>query len=269
MSVETESMTQFPEELEVADGRFRLVRLVRGAYHNGVWSAVDRERDRNVWVTLCHARHSSARARLLDFRAFGVAAPLYIGPPDLYSPGGEHVRDAHFCVVDEIPDGEELAGIPVLETQDAIHLGLALCDVVTSWAAALDGYILRGLRPETIFVAADRRFTAATPRPYFLLGNRNEFDAYPSLSFDPPTPGRYQFTSNDAVFTVALLIWWSATHVQPYEKAGTDTERNQCEDRRVPFAGDAKLGAVLERALVADPGARLDVDQLRGQLARL
>ncbi len=270
MSVETESMTQFPEELEIAAGRFRLARLLRGTYHDGLWSAVDRQCDRAVWVTLRHARHSQGRARLLDFHAFGINAPLYIGPPDIYSPGGEDVRDANVCVVDEIPEGEELAGIPSLRTKEAIDLGIALCDVVSTWAATSDGYVLRGLRPETIFLAtADRRFIGATPRPYFLLGNQNEFGAYPSLSFDPPTPGRYQFTSHDAVFTVALLIWWSATHVQPYEKAGTDTEQNQFEDRRAPFAGDPELGAVLERALVADPGARLDIDQLRGQLARL
>ena len=94
-------------------------------------------------------------------------------------------------------------------------------------------------------------------------------DAYPSLSFDPPTPGPYEITSHDAVFTVALLIWWSATHVHPYEVSGTDTERNQCEDRRIPFAGDAKLGAILERALVADPAVRPDVAHFRGQLAGL
>jgi hypothetical protein len=263
-------MSQFPEGLEVAAGRFQLSRLLRGMYHDGLWSAVDRERDRNVWVTLRSAPHTPARAQLLGFHAFGVPAPLYIGPPDMYVPGGERVRDAHFCVVDEIPGGEELAELAALQTREAIQLGIDLCNLVATWAPAPDGYILRGLRPETIFLSADdHRFVGATPRPYFLLGNQNEFDAYPSLSFDPPTLGPAHITRHDAVFTVALLIWWSATHVHPYVIRGTDTEQNQLEDRRLPFTGDVRLGAVLERGLIADLSSRIDVSQLREQLNEL
>ena len=263
-------MTQFPEGLGIGRGRFRLERLLRGTPSDGLWTATDHERDREVWVTLRYARHTQARAEKLGFKAFGIPAPLYIGPPDLYTPNGESVRDAHVCVVDDIPDGVDLARIGRLPLGDGIQLGIDLCEVVATWAAAADGCILRGLRPETIFVSAEsHRFTGATPRPYFLLGNQNEFDAYPSISFDPPAPGPYEIERRDAVFTVALLLWWVVTGVHPYVIRGTDTDRNEWEDHRLPFDGAAPLGHVLERALVADPAARSDLDELRSSLVRL
>lgn len=263
-------MTQFPDGLGVGGGRFRLASLLRGTPSDGLWTARDHERARDVWVTLRHARHTRARAEKLQFETFGISAPLYIGPPDLYTPNGESVRDAHVCVVDDIPDGVELARVGRLSLGAGIQLGIDLCEVVATWAAVADGYILRGLRPETIFVSAEgHRFTGATPRPYFLLGNQNEFDAYPSMSFDPPTPGPYEIERRDAVFTVALLLWWVVTGVHPYVIPGTSTDRNEYEDNRLPFDGAAPLGHVLERALVADPARRTDLDELRSSLARL
>lgn len=259
-------MSQFPDGLEIANGRFRLAKLVRGTASDGLWTATDRAEHRDVWVTIRHARHTQARAQKLDFQAFGIAAPLFIGPPDLYSPGGEGVRDAHVCVVDSIPDGEALGR---LTTAQAIDLGASLCNVVGTWARVMDGYVLRGLRPETIFVSRSTQlFTGATPRPYFLLGNQNEFDAYPSLSFDPPALGPYEIEKRDAVFTIGLLVWWAATGIHPYVVRGTDTMQNQLDDRRLPFDGAPELGQLLERALVADPDARITLEALEDAFTR-
>ena len=258
----------YPEDLRVANGRFRFRKLIRGRYIDGLWLAIDEQRDRDVWVTIRYARHTPGRTQRLDFQAFGIAAPLYIGPPDLYTPEDEGARE-HVCVVDEIPAGVELASVGRLAPSAAIQLGRDLCEVVATWAAVADGYILRGLRPETIFVSPDnRRFIAATPRPYWLLGN-SEFDAYPSISFDPPTLGPYEIERHDAVFTVALLIWWSVTGIDPYAIPGDSVENNAFYDRRLPFDGPPSLGSVLERALVSDPAKRIDLEQLRAALDEL
>ena len=261
---------EYPENLGIADGRFRLKKLIRGWSINGLWVATDQQRERDVWVTIRRMGPNHALAKKLDVQAFGIPAPLYIGPPDLYTPDGQEARKIHFCVVDEIPAGEELANVGRLSPSAAIQLGRDLCEVVATWAAVADGYILRGLRPETIFVSTDtRRFIGATPRPYLMLGNQNEFDAYPSLSFDPPTLGPWEIDRHDAVFTVALLIWWSVTGVHAYAVPGDSVENNAFFDRRLPFDGPPSLGNVLERALVSDPAKRIDLEQLRAGLDQL
>ena len=48
-----------------------------------------------------------------------------------------------------------------------------------------------------------------------------------------------------------------------------ERDRNEWEDHSLPFDGAAPLGHVLERALVADPAARSDLDELRSSLVRL
>ena len=67
----------------------------------------------------------------------------------------------------------------------------------------------------------------------------------------------------DAVFTVALLVWWAVAGAQPYVIAGTDPEANAFHDRRVPFDGPPALGAILDRGLVADPDGRISLEELR------
>jgi hypothetical protein len=263
------AMTYYPEGVSVGGGRFRLERRLRGWHRDGLWLASDRQRNREVWVTIRRFDCSEVRRRKFTFHALGIAAPLYVGPPDLDREDGEEMRNAHCCIVDEIPEGDDLASVGRLSYREAIQLGCDLCDVVADWASA-DGYILRGLRPETIFVSkGSRRFTGATPRPLFLLGNQNEFDAYPSLSFDPPPWGPNEFDQPDAVFIVALLIWWALTGIHPYVIPGTDTERNELDDRRLPFDGPAPLGDLLERALVADRATRIGLDRFRAELAQL
>ena len=76
------------------------------------------------------------------------------------------------------------------------------------------------------------------------------------VAFDPPGLGHYELDVCDAVFTVALLVWWGVTGVHPYMIPGADYERNELEDRRVPFDGPVPLGKLLERALVADRDTR-------------
>lgn len=185
--------SEFPEGLGVGAGRFRLRRLLRGRPIDGLWLGDDLETGAEVWVTLRRAPHTRQRARKLNFVAPGVPAPLYIGPPDRRSAKSAAVHDAYVCVVDLVPRGQELAQTAPLGPHSGANLGVKLCELVASWASSFDGYVLRGLRPETIFVDEhEHAFVGAAPRPYFLLGNQNEFGAYPDLLFDPPVLGRYE-----------------------------------------------------------------------------
>ena len=262
---------EFPEGLTIAYGRFRLEKLLRGASRDGLWLARDlKMQGRHVWVTIRQAKSTAQRTKMLTFCAHGVPLPIYVGPPDLYAPEGEKVRDAHLCVVDEIPDGVDLSQAGRLAARQSIELGVELCSLLATWATASDGVVLRGLRPETIFVSpVDHRFVGATPSPYYLLGNQNEYSAYPRVAFDPPGMGHYILDVCDGVFTVALLVWWALTGVQPYVIDSTDHERNELEDRRIPFDGPLPLGKLLERALVADRDARISLDEFRDGLAAL
>jgi hypothetical protein len=123
--------------------------------------------------------------------------------------------------------------------------------------------VFSGLHPETVYLDEQRRFVCAVPRPHFLLGLQHSFYGYRNISFDPPGYSGSLMGARDAVFTVALLVWWAVAGAQPYDIAGTDPEANAFEDRRVPFDGSPALGAILDRALVADPDRRIGLDKLR------
>jgi hypothetical protein len=209
-------------------------------------------------------------ARKLAFTAHGIHAPEYVGRPDIYF--GEDLRDQNFCVVDRMLEGTELSNAGPLDPTEAALLGIELCDLITSWAEINEGFILRGLRPETIFVQGQpgsRRFTGALPRPYFLLGNHNSFCAYPDLEFDPPCLGVFQIILHDALFTVAMILWYAMTGQHPYVIPKTDTCDNEYYDKRIAFEGPKPIGAILESALVSDPASRIQVDAFKAALLEL
>jgi hypothetical protein len=250
---------EFPEGMTVAQGRFTLRALLRGEPLEGLWSASEGARDAAAWVTLRCLRASPDRNRILRFSSYGIEAPLYIGAPDIEA---EH-RDYYFCVVDAAPTGTALARAGRLSEREGARLGVALCDVVASWAAGSAGMIFAGLHPETVYLDERRRFVCAVPRPHLLLGLQDSFYGDRNISFAPPGYSGSLMGPRDAVFTVALLVWWAVAGAQPYVIAGTDAEANAFNDRRVPFDGPAVLGAILDRALVADPDRRIGLDELR------
>jgi hypothetical protein len=256
---------EFPEGMTVAQGRFTLRTLLRGEPLEGLWSAADGDRDAAAWVTLRRMRASSDRDRVLRFSSYGIEAPLYLGPPDIEA---KH-RDYYYCVVEAAPTGTALARAGRLSEREAARLGVALCDVVASWAAGSSGMIFSGLHPETIYLDEQRSFARAVPRPHFLLGLQYDFYGYRNISFTPPGYTGGLMGVREAVFTIALLVWWAVAGVQPYVIAGTDAEANAFNDRRVSFDGPPALGAILERALVGDPARRIDLDELRAAFATI
>lgn len=256
---------EFPEGMTVAQGRFTSRALLRGEPLEGLWSATEIACDAAVWVTLRCLRASPDRERILRFASYGIEAPLYIGPPDIEA---EH-RDYYFCVVDAAPTGTALARAGRLSEREGARLGIALCDVVTSWAEGSAGMIFAGLHPETVYLDEQLKFVCAVPRPYFLLGLQYDFYGYRNISFSPPGYSGSLMEPRDAVFTVALLVWWAVAGAQPYVIAGTDAESNAFNDRRLPFDGPPAMGAILDRALVADPDRRIDLAELRTALGTL
>lgn len=264
-------MQRFPEGLTVANGRFRLTSLVRGVPPDGLWQSSDRESGSDVWVTIRRVRPTPERVKLMTFSAYGIRPPLYVGPPDAYTSDDEYGPREYFVIVDEIPIGLSLVEVGRIDAREATELGIDLCNVITDWAAARDGHVLRGLRPETVFMsgaAGARRFTAATPRPYFMLGNEAPYGGYPYPSFDPPSMDS-QPSPHDALFTLALIVWYAVTGNHPYDIPQTNMDRNLWEDKRLSFDGPEALGHVLESALVADPASRISIDGFRAALEAL
>ena len=201
---------EYPYGLTVAGGRYRLESLLRGAPQEGLWKASSVAlAGRPTIVTLRRLRYSKELDALLRYSGPGIAAPLFIGPPDLFDEDGEEVRDRHTCMVDEQPTGADLANAGQLSADETVALGVSLCDAIIGWAATHEGTVTRGLRPETIFLAGgegQRRFSGATPRPFFLLGNEGPVPAYPRLSFDPPAASMFEYPPSDALFTVATIL---------------------------------------------------------------
>jgi hypothetical protein len=261
---------EYPTGITVDGGRYRLDSLLRGSLHQGLWRASRLSSEPGtVLVTFRHLRYKPRLAALLCFSAPGIPAPLYLGVPDAFGDDGSEVQQEHFCVVDEQPSGIDLASAGRLTLEEAAALGISLCDVISGWASALDGTVTRGLRPETIFVtgsAGKRRFSGATPRPFFLLGNDDMISPYPRLSFDPPAASTFEFSVSDALFTVAMILWYAFTGTHPYLTPGTDLERNIWTDHRVPFVGPQVLGDVLESSLIAEPDSRVSIDVFRTRL---
>jgi hypothetical protein len=128
---------EFPEGMTVANGSFTLRALLRGEPFEGLWSAAAGVRDAAAWVTLRRLRASPDRDRILRFSSYGIEAPFYIGAPDIEA---EH-RDYYFCVVDAAPTGTALARAGGLSEREGARLGVALCDVVASWAAGSAGMV--------------------------------------------------------------------------------------------------------------------------------
>lgn len=245
----------FPHGLTVDGGRFRLERLLRGNPHDGLWLASSLPtKAHNVLVTMRRLRYSRERDALLRYSAPGIPEPLYVGPPDKFDDEEyEHARHERLCVVDEQPAGINLTIAGLLTLNETIDLGISLCDVIDKWASARDGFVTRGLRPETIYVdgpVGQQKYSGATPRTFFLLGNDGASSPYPYLDFDPPAASIFEMPPSDALFTIAAILWHANTGSHPYAMPGTNTYKNIWDNRRVPFPGPHALGAVLEKALV-------------------
>lgn len=259
-------MITFPAGVTIAHGTYTFSRLVRGEPVEGMWQATA-SGSGDVWVTLRRLRSNQQRMQLFDFCAPGIPRPLYMGPPDF----DDERREYMFCVVDAIPRGASLASLGRLSVRSSVQLGIDLCEVVERWAESANGLVFAGLHPETIYLEGGEqpRYVAAVPRPHFLLGLQLDFYGYPNISFDPPGYRSSAMEAHDAVFTVALLVWWAVCAVQPYYLPGTDYERNEFEDRRALFPGPEALGAILARALVCDRRNRIELVQFRDELAAL
>lgn len=253
----------FPAGVTIDHGTYTFARRLRGEQEDGLWLATTSDGG-DAWVTLRSMRAHPQLAPLLDFSAPGIPRPLYLGPPDLHG----NRRDHYFCVVDAIPRGESLLSLGRLSVAASVQLGIDLCEVVARWAESSNGMVFAGLHPETIYLDGGElpRYCAAVPRPHFLLGLQPQFYGYPNIVFQPPGYGGSVMEARDAVFTVALLVWWAVCGVQPYYQLGSDYERNELEERRGPFAGPEALEGVLARALRGDWRDRIELARFRDEL---
>jgi len=265
---DTKEQLDYPSGLTFDVGRYRFTRLLRGTRHNGLWLD-DAATPRPVWIIYRRLRKKPELEALLRYSAPGIAPLLFLGPPDQ---GDDELKREHTAFIEEAPSGVHLGEAGRLTTAEVVALGISLCDLIVAWAAACNGEITRGLRPETIFVTGEpgsRRFSAAAPRAYFLLGGDGAYGGQPCDSFDPPAASVFQLSPEDGLFTVALTLWFATTGVHPYSVAGDAIENNIWKDRRLAFTGDGDLGELLEQVLVADPQRRLGVAAFRAGLVAL
>ena len=258
----------YPVGLTFDGGRYRLLTLLRGTSMDGLWLD-DQASPRPAWIIYRRLRARPELKTLVDYTTPGLQPLLYFGPPDQ---GDSEFRREHTAVIEVAPGGTSLADAGHLAVEETVELGIALCDLVSAWAAAAGGEITRGLRPETIFMtgpAGRRRFSVATPRAAFLLESDGNYGGRAAPTFEPPAMSGAVFSLEDGLFTVALLLWFASTQTHPYVVQGHAVYNNIWNDRRLPFPGAAGLGKVLEAALVADPAGRIGVDAFRAALLEL
>ena len=263
----------YPQGQTLDRGRFVFRELLGGARREGLWSGEQLEPDRRrVVISFMSTQLSEQLESLLHCEVSGLASLLFVGSPDEYAPPKVQTRSRDLAVVEARPQGCPLADAGQLTPQEALRLGLGLCDTIREWAD--QARITCGLRPETVYVVDEpggRQFAGATPRAYLFLGNYFRYGKFSPEPYDPPTPNWVMDVApDDALFTVALLIWFALLGEHAYDlPEHPDIHNNIWEDVRRPVTGPPELGRILEAVLMSDFEKRMKTDEFRSELVKL
>jgi hypothetical protein len=264
----------YPKGATLDSGRYVLDTLIAGAPTAGIWSgrSLQELETTSVLITLRKVVYGNDLDGLLRFAAPGISPLVFIGSPDGYTPPTRKTNLGwDVAVVEEKPDGDHLGASGRLSPEDVVRLGLGLCDLTSAWACR--GTVIRGLRPETVYVCGqpgERRFAGAVPRSGFLLADDTMYSAFPANHYDPPAHDIWtHLTAKDLLFTVGMILWFALLGEHPYDVKGDSVTNNTWSGRRRPFTGPEELGVLLDMVLMADAEKRLSPDELRERLVRL
>ena len=212
----------------------------------------------------------------LRFRAPGVADLLYLGAPDGYAAPPRTVPTRLAAVIEERPPGTAISQLSApLGLEDVVKLGLGL--VATVAEASEQGVELRGVRPETVYVAdgpAGLQVTGVAPRAVRVLGYNNDppygspFDGH---SYEAPEIYETAEPSETSdLFSAALTLWFAFTRAHPYRvRPETFDAGVMLADERGSFPGPPELARILEAVLVADPSRRPSIRAVLDELGLL
>jgi hypothetical protein len=269
----SDDLTPYPKGHTLDRKRFVLGEMIAGS---PLWGRSNGEQlrptRRPVIISLRSLIYSPELDARLRFDAPGVAPLLFIGPPDGYRPSRRKDmpwRDV--AVIEARPDGADLGSAGRLSPSEAVLAGLGLCETILACAAVGRG--IRGVRPETVYVAGEpghRRFAGVAPRSFAFLGFGDHHATFSNDTYMAPEEDEVPHTPHSDGFSTALVLWFGLLGEHPYGTRGYPEQMdNMWKDVRRPFTGPPELGRILERVLVSDVEKRLKVDEMRDELLRL
>lgn len=235
-------------------GRYTIVECIRGEVLRGMFRA--RGPLGNALVTLGPRQKATLD---LAFASDRITPLLHIGP--LSTSGFDGMIEAE-------PAGEPI-GERQLPLADALAIVRDTCAIVD--AAHRRGLILRGLRPELVYVQGTR-VTAIAPRcePFLMTaqpssqGVVHPFDHY---YLAPEILRLREPTAAADVFSLGALLAMLVTGEHPFTGDLPPLQLvSVSRDERRPWTGPPELRAIVDGALAADPAKRPTAAELGAQL---
>ncbi len=247
-------------------GKYALGDRIYGGPERGLYAVQELARPERHWVTVGPAQRlpEAELRRRLTWNIPGIAPLTYIGPIE----GEENGYDG---LVEQLPDGDRTDEQPP-KGGDAIEIAIAIGEVLR--AVQSYGWVLAGLRPETVFVlreATHCRFSGMAPRcQLFWMTSREPREAAPPafdrLYIAPELMGSQEPTAAADVFSLcATLAEWISGY--PFEGEHFMARlMSLLQGRRSGWHGPPELAPLIDRALAVEPARRPSLDEVLAEL---
>jgi hypothetical protein len=266
----------FPQGASAGGGRYTIDRWIRGSSSGGRLVGHDNSTGKLVHVAYSTSTtKSTAELReRLDRTVPGVAPCVFVGEIDASGQFTEAV-----LVIEELGPSVSLTDANRSLT-DVAKIRLVSDVANTAARAAHANHSIGGLHPDLIWLDRERTLSPIlTPRFPLLSATRKPEKAtgYPPSAFsdigpfvDPAVLNPWLRTSMSDAYLVGMISYWMFNAKHPFTEASRRCQHdwlwameNEPPD---PFAGPPRIGEILERILVADPGRRMPMIELAAAL---
>lgn len=254
-------MTEFPIGATLDHGAWTLTECLAGEPARGRYRARGRD-GASALVTLAHYQRGPVDLDHYAMRAPRIATLRHVGR--LEPPLGRYDG-----LVEDEPAGAVLADLPAPPLDVALAIVIDGCELVDAAHAA--GIVLRGLRPELIYVDGPR-ITGVAPRCEEFMATSTPPSSgvlHPFLRYylAPEILRLQPVTPAADVFSLGAILGELATGEHPFEGEHIlDQLYAVTGNARRPWRGPDPLRAIVDRAVAPDPGRRPSAGELHAQL---
>jgi hypothetical protein len=253
----SEPRPAFPLERELDDGSYQITEHLWGTPDRGCYRGI-RLLDGEPVVIALGSPQQRARTELgvaLTLVGAGIAALR--GITELV----EQNESPLAALIEDAPPGVPLASVALpLSLADAVGLGIALARVIKQVHA--HGQIVRGIRPELVYVDEKRSLSGLVPRCelFWSLAPAPGYGVAPcfeDLYLAPEiVAGRDAVPASD-VFSLCALLAHVASGEHPFAAPSMMGQITAiATGKRVRWTGPEVLAAVLDAGLAVDPAKR-------------
>lgn len=265
-------MEHFPLGCTLADGRFSLTVELRGGPDRGMYRGIDRTTGASVLVTLAPPLVivPDVVTRALRFESSVVTPLLHVGPLE------STAEAAYAGMVEAEPAGRPASEALVLPLELSRALGISMRLGAGIEDVHAGGGVLRGLRPELVYLDDSDSLVAFAPRceAFVAAASRREYGVAscfehtyvaPEVLANPDA----RLTAAADVFSLCAMLAHWITGEHPYEGRGADQVVSIATGRRRPWSGPAVLGALFDAGLQPVPAERATLPYVLGLLSDL